>query len=458
MQPRRYKTYLLILLTAFLLSNSVDRIALGVVLQNIKLELALSDTQLGFLSGIAFALFYSIMGIPIARWADRGNRIIIISATAALWSVGVALCGVATTYTQLLLIRVGVAVGEAGCIPPASSLISDYFSRAERPRAFAIYGMGGALSFVVGFFLAGWLNQAYGWRLTFMVLGIPGLVLAALAYFTLAEPRRTQAASAALQTPRQTKSEREPSFKAAGMILWANASFRHLLLCNAILFLFGYGILQWQPAFFIRSYGFSSAEVGTWLAVTYGCGGLLGTYLGGEWATRRAPQNERMQLVMATVAIAVSGAVMIVAYLTRNPYWTLAFTAIYVLLLYAIAPVLNSVVQGLVPERIRAVAVAVIYFVANLIGLGFGPLATGVLSDLLHSWLGEESLRYALMLLAPGYAWGAWHAWLASRTVARDLCQVQSSSVELEREGRVGATARAYVASSNVVRTERSGG
>lgn len=454
MQPRRYKTYLLILLTAFLLSNSVDRIALGVVLQDIKLELALTDTQLGFLSGIAFALFYSIMGIPIARWADRGNRVAIISATAALWSVGVALCGLATSYAQLLLIRVGVAVGEAGCIPPASSLISDHFSRAERPRAFAIYGMGGALSFVVGFFLAGWLNEKYGWRLTFMILGIPGLVLAALAYFTLKEPRRTKAASGMLQSARHVSNEREPSLKEVCALLWSNTSFRHLLLCNAILFLFGYGILQWQPAFFIRSYGFTSAEVGTWLAVTYGCGGLLGTYLGGEWATQRAPQNERRQLAMATLAIAISGAVMVIAYLTRNQYWTLACTAVYVLLLYSIAPVLNAIVQGLVPEQIRAVAVAVIYFVANLIGLGFGPLVTGVLSDLLHGWLGEESLRYALMLLAPGYAWGAWHAWRARTTVVRDLFQAQSSHPEPEREGRIQAAAHDYVASANVARTE----
>src|SRR5688572_7323730 len=131
---------------------------MGMVLQDIKLDLALTDTQLGFLSGIAFALFYSVMGIPIARWADRGNRVTIISLTAAIWSVMVSLCGIATSFLQLMLIRVGVAVGEAGCIPPAHSLIADHFERARRPRAAGIYALGGPLGFVIGFLCAGWLN------------------------------------------------------------------------------------------------------------------------------------------------------------------------------------------------------------------------------------------------------------------------------------------------------------
>src|SRR5687767_13558141 len=177
-----YKNYLLGLLTLILLFNCVDRLALGLLLQEIKIDLNLSDTQLGFLSGIAFALFYSIMGIPIARWADRGNRTVIISLTTAVWSLMVALCGAAGSFMQLMLIRIGVAIGEAGCVPPAHSLIADYFSRAERPRAVAIYMLGGPLSVIIGNFLAGWLNEFYGWRMTFAILGLPGLVLAALAW------------------------------------------------------------------------------------------------------------------------------------------------------------------------------------------------------------------------------------------------------------------------------------
>jgi MFS transporter, Spinster family, sphingosine-1-phosphate transporter len=417
-----YKSYLLITLTVLLLFNCLDRIALGVVLEDIKKELVLTDTQLGFLTGLAFALFYSVMGIPIARWADRGNRVTIIALTAAVWSAAVALCGLAATFVQLLLIRVVVAVGEAGCIPPAHSLISDYFTRAERPRAFAIYGMGAASSFVVGFFLAGWLNEIYGWRMTFMLFGLPGLAVAALAAFTLREPRNEHSAR---NLPAQSD-DVQPSFSEACVILWRNVTFRHLLLCNSVLFLFGYGILQWQPAFFIRSYGLTSSQVGLWLALTYGLGGLLGTYIGGEWATRRAAQNERLQLRAMSLAIGASGIVMVAAYLTRSMYLAFALIATYVLLLYAIGPLLNATIQGLVPPRLRAIAVAVVYLVANLIGMGLGPLATGALSDMLRPWAADESLRYALLLLSPGYLWGAWHAWRAGRSVAGDLARDQS--------------------------------
>src|SRR5579871_6443149 len=189
MRPATYRKYFLALLLVIFAFNNMERFALGVVLQDLKLDLHLTDTQLGFLSGIAFALFYSVMGIPIARWADRGNRVTIIALTTALWSVAVAACGMATTFLQLLLIRIGVGVGEAGCVPPAHSLISDYFDRAERPKAVGTYWQGTNVSLIIGYFLAGWLNQFYGWRVTFVLLGLPGLILAALAWFTMKDPR-----------------------------------------------------------------------------------------------------------------------------------------------------------------------------------------------------------------------------------------------------------------------------
>ena len=171
-----YKHYLLTVLTLILLFNYIDRWALSIVLENIKLELQLSDTQLGFLGGLGFAVFYAVMGVPIALWADRGNRVLILSLTTLLWSSCLILSGMVTSFEHLVLVRIGIAVGEAGCIPTAFSLIADYFNRAERPRASAIYGMGGALSSFVGFFGAGWLNELYGWRITFALLAIPGVV------------------------------------------------------------------------------------------------------------------------------------------------------------------------------------------------------------------------------------------------------------------------------------------
>jgi predicted MFS family arabinose efflux permease len=171
MNDRVYKRYLLGVLLLIYAFNGVDRLALGLLMQNIKADLHLSDTELGVLTGIAFALFYSLMGIPLARWADSGNRVTLIAATTALWSVAVAMCGMVGNFMQLLSVRIFVAVGEAGCVPPAHSLIADYFGRAERPRAVSIYMLGTSLSGVIGYFLAGWLNEFYGWRSTFILLG-----------------------------------------------------------------------------------------------------------------------------------------------------------------------------------------------------------------------------------------------------------------------------------------------
>ena len=262
MRSSTYRSYLLALLTIIFTFNFADRFALGLVLDNIKVDLGLSDSQLGFLSGIAFALFYSVMGIPIARWADRGNRVTIIALTAAVWGVLVAMCGMATNFIQLMLIRIGVGVGEAGCIPPANSLIADYFTREERPRATAIYWQGANISLIVAYFIGGWLNQFYGWRVMFVLIGLPGFVLAALAWFTLKEPRRAKLALrdtsnslAGTGPQRETKSSiAQPSMKEVFVTLWANATFRHLLYAFSVFYFFSYGILQWQPAFFVRTF------------------------------------------------------------------------------------------------------------------------------------------------------------------------------------------------------------
>jgi MFS family permease len=414
-QASSYRNYLLTGLLVILVCNYVDRLALGLMLQDIKTDLHLTDTQLGFLSGIAFALFYSVMGVPIARWADRGNRTMIIALTAGLWSVAVMLCGAAASFVQLLLIRVFVAVGEAGCTPPAFSLIADYFDRAERPRAAAIYGLGGPLSTIVGFFFAGWLNQLYGWRITFVVLGAPGLLLAALAFLTFRDPRRARGAQDSAQ------SANEPGLGEVCATLWSSVTFRHLLLCLAVMFFFIYGILQWLPTMMIRSFNLTGGQLGTSLALTFGVAGVLGAYLGGELATRYAPQNERLQLRALGLSISGAGGLSFLAYLSTSSIVVLGLTGLAMLALNTVNGPLFATVQTLVPERMRAVAFSLVYLVANLVGMGLGPLAAGILSDAMQPWAGNESLRYALLILSPGYFWAAWHAWQASRTVARDL-------------------------------------
>ena len=412
MREAAYRNYLLGVLLTIYAFNGVDGLALGLVLQNIKTDLHLSDTQLGLLSGIAFALFYAVMGIPIARWADRGNRVTIIALTAILWSIMVALCGSARTFVQLMIIRIGVAVGEAGCIPPAQSLIADYFDRTRRPKAVAIYMLGGCASTIIGYFLAGWLNESYGWRVMFMMLGLPGLALGSLAWLTLREPRRGR--------PAETEATR-PNLREVWATLWAKRTFRHLLMCFSVLQFFMYGILQWQPAFFIRSFGIGTGELGTWFAGIYGVGGLIGTYAGGELASRFAANNEGLQRRVMALTSGCAGFFSVLIYLSKNRYEAFALTALSAVAVALASGPLFATIQTLVPERMRAIAIAILYLFANLIGIGLGPVAAGALSDALQPSFGAESLRYSLLALCPGYLWGGWHIYQASKTVMADL-------------------------------------
>ena len=410
MKGRSYRTYLVTLLAIILAFNYVDRLFLALALQDIKADFRLTDSQLGLLSGIAFALFYSLMGVPIARLADRSNRAKIITVTTLLWSVAVALCGLVQSFVQLLSTRVLVAVGEAGCIPPAHSLIADYFSRSERAKAVAHYMLGVPLSVLIGYFVAGWLNQFYGWRLTFVTLSIPGIVLALIAGWSLQEPRNRVGASPT----------RPLSVHVMAKSLWRNRTFRHLVLGYAVLYFFTYGIGQWQPAFFIRSYGLKTGELGTWFGIIYGVGGLIGTYWGGWLATRYASGNERLQLRGVAVAYCGLSILTFLTYLSPTAYVAFPLMAVAAIGVYTTTGPLFATIQTLVPDPMRATAVAVIYLFANLVGMGLGPLAAGVLSEALQPVAGQESLRYALLLLCPGYLWGAWHLWWASGTVEAD--------------------------------------
>lgn len=429
MREKPYKNYLLVLLMAILTSNFLDRVALGVVLQDIKLELQLSDTQLGFLSGLAFAAFYALMGIPIARWADRGNRITIIAVTTALWSAAVALCGVASSFIQLLVIRVGVAVGEAGCIPTANSLIADHFTREERPRAMGIYTMGAPLSIVIGYFATGWLNQFWGWRVTFITLGLPGVVLAAMAWFTLKEPRRAA-------PPTQVSQTAELKFIDIATTLWSCITFRRMLLCMAVAQFFTYGVMQWMPAFYIRSFGLQTGELGTWLAVAGGGCGLLGNYWGGVLASRYAAGDEQRQLQGTAIAWCLYGLISFAMYLAPSKYGAFFCLGVSTLVLAATNGPYFATMQALVPARMRAMSIALIYLVTNLIGLGFGPVAVGMLSDALRPTVGEDSVRYALLILAPGFTWCAWQMWRASSTVKRD---VAANEAQADREVEIAS-------------------
>lgn len=416
------KRYLLLLLTAIYAFNWIDRVTLGVVQQSIENSLRLTDTQMGVLTGIAFALFYATMGVPIARWSDRGDRVFVVSITTALWSVLVALFGAAGNFVQLLLIRIGIGVGEAGCVPPAHSLIAEYFQRSERPRAVSLYVQGPQVAMVVGYLAAGWLNEAVGWRETFAIIGLPGLALAGLAAVTLREPRRRRWNSV---DPVQSLSS--ANVRVVLKTLWASRAYRHLLICYSVWYFFGYGLLQWEPTFFIRSHGMSSRAVGSWFSLVYGVVGAAGVYLGGELASRYAARNEKLQLRGCGIALALFAVLTVGTLIAPSEYVALGSLGLAALGGNICQGPIVATIQTLIPPRMRAMSIALLLFFANLIGMGFGPLVGGALSDVLKPWLGMESLRYALLILCPGYLWAAWHAWRAGGTVEFEIEKVRAA-------------------------------
>ena len=421
MTKLQYKHYLLVLLTLVATFNYLDRGVLALAMESLKSEFQLSDSQLGFMSGFAFAVFYALAGIPIARWADRGNRNHVVALTTGLWSAMVAVSGLVGNFTQLLLVRVGVAVGESGCVPPAQSLISDYFDRAERPRAMAIYWLSAPLSTILAYLGGGWLIEQYGWRMAFIIIGVPGVLLAILVKLTLREPRlKIDFNSGGLAG--KIADVNHATLPDVIKTLWQGSAFRHVLIGYCVSSFFGFGIMLWVPAFFMRSHGIEAAELGVWLGLTAGLGGFLFTFLGGYIATRYAPKKEGLQMRGIAIVVVLCTIFHALCYLSANKYLALTFVSIVVggLIPLVLAPYFSAI-QSLVEERMRAVALAFVMMLSNLIGLGLGPMAVGILSDALAPTMGQESLRYALLLFSPGYLWCAFHNWKASQTIEKDI-------------------------------------
>lgn len=412
-----YKDYLLAMLVLVAAFSYFDRFVFALALEPIKQDLGLSDSQLGLMTGFAFAAFYALAGIPIARWADRGNRVTISSLSVGLLSLAVFLCSLVSSFSQLLIARAGVAVGEAGSVPSAQSLIAEYFDRAERPRAMAIYFANYSISMIIGYLIGGWLLELFGWRTTFMIIAVPGLVIAIWVKLTLREPR--------LNFVNQEPTGGQPMM-ATLTILWQQKTFRQILAAFCVVYFFSMGTSQWLAAFFMRSHGMEAGELGAWLALTWGVFGILGNFLGGYYARRYAAQQERKQLrTIAFVAIANAFASAMV-YLSTNQYCALGFIALTaVLTTFGNGPVFAAI-QSLVSDKMRSVTVAIIFLFANLIGFGLGPFALGIVSDLLFPTLGNESLRYALVIFCPGMFWVSFHYLAAAETIEQDIEQLSS--------------------------------
>jgi MFS family permease len=409
-----YRRYVLGLLLVVYVVNFIDRSIVNILLQPIKEEFQPSDTALGFLSGVAFAIFYATLGIPIARWADRGVRRDIIALALFVWSGMTALCGLARTFPQLVLARVGVGVGEAGCSPPAHSLLSDYYPPERRGTAFSIYALGIPLGTAFGFFLGGWMAETLGWRAAFLLVGLPGLALALVVRFTLREPPRGHS-----EARRESGPAPEPM--AVIRVMARLASFRHLAAAATLHAFVGYGVAAWNAAFLVRSHGMSLGEVGSWLAVIAIVFGGLGTFLGGYLADRLTPRDARWALWVPGVSTLIAVPFAVAFYLWQDVRVALALAGIPVFFGAMYLGPTFSITQALAPLRMRAVASAFLLFLINLIGLGLGPQVTGIASDLLAPRLAEESLRGALVGMVALNLWSGLHYFLGARTLRAEL-------------------------------------
>lgn len=426
----RYRTYALWVLLLIYVVNFIDRQVINILAEPIKNELHLLDWQLGLLSGFAFGLVYTILGFPLARAADRGNRVWIISGCLAAWSGFTAVCGLAQNFIQLVGARAGVGIGEAGCTPTSHALIADYTPRDKRASALAFYAMGTPIGSLLGLAIGGFLSDYFGWRIAFLVAAAPGLVLAVLALFTLKEPRRLIAKATAQAT------ESMATFGETFRYLAKKRAFWFLAFAAGIRSFLGYGHAAFAPSFFYRSHGPQLAAlahhfgmrpqtfVGVSQGVIAGLAGTLGSWTGGQIADRWGRKDLRVYGSIPAIAVVLAAPFSVGVYTVPSVGLALLLTAIPNFLgTLWYGPVYSSA-QGMVPPKMRAMSASLMLFVINFLGLVLGALCIGALADLLNKagGLGKaEGLRWALISSTLAGTASALLFWAARRRVREEM-------------------------------------
>ena len=429
-----YWSYVLGLLTLCYVVNVLDRSQiLAASLQSIKREFGASDAQLGMLSGLPFAVFYSFMGIPIAAWADRSSRRNVLALAVALWSGMTALCGAAVNFTMLFAARIGTAVGEAGGSPPSHSLISDYFPKSRRATAFSTFALAVPIGTALGAAIGGWGNQHYGWRATFILVGLPGLLLALIVRATVIEPPRGYADNLG----RPVAKAKAPGMPEVFRFLWQRPSFRHLTLAAGLHSVVWYAGGAFNNAFFQRSHQLSVSQASYWISV-FAIVGAAGTFLGGFAADRLSTRrnDRRWYMWVPGIATLVSVPFQFLAYLSPGLPATLAsFGAMMFLAAVFFGPSF-TMTQALATLRMRSVATALLLLVQTLIGQGLGPAVTGFVSDWLAPTMGRQSLRYGLVIVGLVNIWAALHYVIGARSLRQDLEATERLAGDVTPEGR----------------------
>lgn len=390
---RGYRFYVLALLTVVFIINFADRQVLSVLIEPIKRELQLSDTQLGLLSGLAFALFYITAGVPVARLADLRSRRKLIAVCMIVWSSMTALCGVAASFTQLLLARIGVAIGEAGCVAPSHSLLSDYYRPADRPTALSIYSAGASVGIFLGLLGGGWLAELYGWRAALVIIGLPGIAVALVLLLTLREPVRGMSLPEQIAPATQAPAR----FWSDLGLLSRRRTLLFIALAGGLQSMVTYGFANWLPAFFMRVHAMSPSHAGASLAVINGLVAGLGAILAGSITARLARGERRWLLWVPTVATVISTPLYAFSVLAPSAAASLMLLvpAAFMSMMY-VGPALAAT-HGVAGVSLRATGVALVLFMSNLLGIGGGALVVGMVSDAFIAAEPTVSLRYGLL-------------------------------------------------------------
>ena len=406
------RTALTLLFLAYALSIITDRMILSVLFEPIRLEFDVSDTQMGLLGGLSFALFYATLGIPIARLADQKSRRLIILFSLGVFSLMTAMSGLATGFLMLFLLRVGVGVGEAGINPASQSIIADYYPKERRGTAMSILAVGAPCGMIGGFLVGGAVSELYGWRAALIAVGLPGLLLAVAMFLLLREPERGATDSTA-----DEGESIEPGIKNTAVYMFSTPAIRQLLFATTITAMGSYGASTWLPAFFVRTHDLSQGQVGMLMALLFGGLGAVGTLVSGKLFDVLSRKGmARGVWMIAIVQIAVTP-LSIVAYQAGSLSVAIALLSLPAFAgNFFLGPSL-ALIQTLSPVSMRSVAAAIKMFCLNLVGLSLGPFFVGFVSDLLKSGFDDRSLPIALSILTATSFWSAYHFWLCGRAL-----------------------------------------
>ncbi len=413
-----YHWYVLIMLTVVSVFAFIDRQLIIILQEAIKEDLGLTDAQLGFVSGLAFSILYVIVIIPIARLADRSSRKNIITMSLAIWSLITALTGLAANYIQLAFARIGVGLGEAGAIPASHAIIADYFPQEKRSMAYAVHGLGVYIGLLFGFALGGILEQLYGWRTAFYIIGIPGLLFSMIFYWTIKEPQRQ------LALHENDDDTPVPSVRAVFKYLSAKKTFIFIGIAVILHTFVGSAFANWMPPLLSRVYGMDTVEIGLWLALAIGVFGALGTYLGGYMGDRFSQKDIRWYLWLPTISILLSMPFALLLLLTTQKYVTLCAYLIPNITYAVFLGPTYAIVQMMVGSQMRATASAIVMILISLFGLGLGPYLTGVISDMLAPTYGDHAVRWSLLSISGLDLIAAFFFYQASKVVKQDIAQI----------------------------------